>query len=151
MKIKAHPTVYGGVHFRSRLEATWAAFFYLTGIKWSYEPIDFEGWSPDFVLWVSAPIYVEVKPAPMQRDARMDLLKLDHSFPGFEKAVSHCGSVNVLLLGMQPNEEAGYFGPGVLLDRADGGSWSTLMDDIRVENAAALWGEAQKLTQWSPK
>jgi hypothetical protein len=48
--IKAHPTMYSGVQFRSRLEATWAAFFDLANWQWKYEPIDLEGWVPDF--WV---------------------------------------------------------------------------------------------------
>lgn len=46
--IKAHPTEYSGVRFRSRLEARWAAFFDLIGWKWEYEPVDLVGWSPDF-------------------------------------------------------------------------------------------------------
>lgn len=46
--IKAHPTLYDDVLFRSRLEARWAAFFDLAGWKWEYEPIDLEGWTPDF-------------------------------------------------------------------------------------------------------
>lgn len=46
--IKAHPTKYKGVQFRSRLEARWAVFFDLVGWKWEYEPIDLPGWSPDF-------------------------------------------------------------------------------------------------------
>lgn len=46
--IKSHPTDYNGVHFRSRLEARWAAFFDLAGWKWEYEPVDLFGWSPDF-------------------------------------------------------------------------------------------------------
>lgn len=46
--IKAHPTEYDGVKFRSRLEARWAAFFDLVGWEWEYEPIDLNGWSPDF-------------------------------------------------------------------------------------------------------
>ena len=46
--IKAHPTKYNGVQFRSRLEARWAAFFDLAGWEWEYEPIDLMGWSPDF-------------------------------------------------------------------------------------------------------
>lgn len=50
--IKAHPTNYNGVMFRSRLEARWAAFFDLAGWSWEYEPIDLNGWSPDFrVHW----------------------------------------------------------------------------------------------------
>lgn len=70
-RIKAHPTWYRGVLFRSRLEARWAAFFDLAGWKWEYEPFDLPGWSPDF--WVSFPcghsecpdshvLLVEVKP-----------------------------------------------------------------------------------------
>lgn len=46
--IKAHPTEYKGVIFRSRLEARWAAFFDLAGWTWEYEPFDLPGWSPDF-------------------------------------------------------------------------------------------------------
>lgn len=68
--IKAHPTKYRDVLFRSRLEARYAAFFDLMrfdeegflnnlhdhvtfhgcyrGFDWEYEPIDLEGWSPDF-------------------------------------------------------------------------------------------------------
>ena len=46
--VKAHPTMYNGVQYRSRLEARWAAFFDLIGWKHEYEPIDLPGWSPDF-------------------------------------------------------------------------------------------------------
>ena len=69
--IKAHPTKYAGVQFRSRLEARWAAFFDLAAWKWDYEPIDFEGWSPDFRVEFpckhsecrpSHVLFVEVKP-----------------------------------------------------------------------------------------
>lgn len=69
--IKSHPTSYGGVNFRSRLEARWAAFFDLVGWKWEYEPIDLNGWVPDFrVQWEcghsecngSHSLLVEIKP-----------------------------------------------------------------------------------------
>jgi len=46
--IKAHPTKYNGVQYRSRLEARWAAFFDLIEWQHEYEPIDLPGWSPDF-------------------------------------------------------------------------------------------------------
>ena len=46
--VKAHPTMYNGVQYRSRLEARWAAFFDLIGWQHEYEPIDLPGWSPDF-------------------------------------------------------------------------------------------------------
>lgn len=57
---------------RSRLEATWAAFFDEMRIDWEYEPVDMDGWIPDFAIWMMSrqgsdrltpePMYVEVKP-----------------------------------------------------------------------------------------
>lgn len=77
--IKAIPTRYAGVEFRSRLEARWAAFFDLAGWQWEYEPFDLEGWAPDFrlVLPDESEFLVEVKPAKTP-DAQ-----------AFEKALRH--------------------------------------------------------------
>jgi hypothetical protein len=55
------PTTYEGVRFRSRIEAKWAAFFDLVEWPWTYEPLDLDGYIPDFVLGFSTPIAVEVK------------------------------------------------------------------------------------------
>jgi len=60
--IAPKPTYYDGIRFRSRLEATWAAFFDLCRWRWEYEPLDLKGWVPDFVLHGPEPIAVEVKP-----------------------------------------------------------------------------------------
>ncbi len=60
--IKAIPTTYAGVQFRSRHEARWAAFFDLAGWKWDYEPFDLDGWAPDFMLKGRVKALVEVKP-----------------------------------------------------------------------------------------
>lgn len=57
---KARDTEYAGCLFRSRLEATWAAFFDICGIKWVYEPFDLPGWSPDFLI--NDTLLCEVKP-----------------------------------------------------------------------------------------
>jgi hypothetical protein len=58
------PTEYGGVTFRSRLEARWALFFDALGVIWQYEPEGFDLPSglyvPDF--WVSGAGWFEVKP-----------------------------------------------------------------------------------------
>lgn len=62
MIIPAIPTTYSGVRFRSRLEARWAAFFDLCEWPWEYEPLDLDGYIPDFVLRFKRPILVEVKP-----------------------------------------------------------------------------------------
>ena len=54
-KVKAIPTEYGGITFRSRTEARWAVFFDALGIEWQYEPEGFEfddgtKYLPDFYL-----------------------------------------------------------------------------------------------------
>lgn len=64
-ELKAIPTIYNGVKFRSRLEARWALFFDLCKIEWEYEKEGYQlttGWYvPDF--WIpSMKIWVEVKP-----------------------------------------------------------------------------------------
>lgn len=52
--MKAIPTTYRGVQFRSRLEARWAEFFDLIGVVWQYEPEGYEAggvrYLPDFWL-----------------------------------------------------------------------------------------------------
>lgn len=60
--IKPIPTLYGGVQFRSRLEARWAAFFDLCQWRWEYEPLDLDGYVPDFALRLAHTVLVEVKP-----------------------------------------------------------------------------------------
>ena len=56
-------TEYGGVTFRSQLEARWAAYFDRRGIPWEYEPVRFDGWTPDFRLVLNdVETYAEVKP-----------------------------------------------------------------------------------------
>ncbi len=61
-KPAAIETTYRGARFRSRLEARWAAFFDLLGWRWEYEPIDLDGYIPDFVVLIPDPVLVEVKP-----------------------------------------------------------------------------------------
>lgn len=69
--IKAIETVYKGYRFRSRLEARWALFFDLIGIKWTYEvePLDIGGtaYLPDFrVQCPHSTVIHEVKPESAQ-------------------------------------------------------------------------------------
>jgi hypothetical protein len=64
-RFAAHPTLYKGILFRSRLEARWAAYFDLRGWAWTYEPYDLMGYSPDFSvnIYPKGDVLVEVKPA----------------------------------------------------------------------------------------
>ncbi len=149
MRIKSHKTTYGGTMFRSRLEATWAAFFDIEGLPWAYEPVDLDGWVPDFVLWLDRPVYVEVKPAPLKPVAAIPrCVVLDASFAGFDKARSHCETLDVLLLGLQPNSHADYFGIGTQLDPPNGMPWWPLHDTLKVHGAKEKWGAALAATQW---
>lgn len=54
-------TFYRGTLFRSRAEARWAAFFDRCQWPWRYEPVDLDGYIPDFVLSFERPVLVEVK------------------------------------------------------------------------------------------
>ena len=62
--IKAIETEYNGYRFRSRLEARWAVFFDIIGVKYEYEPegFDIDGvkYLPDFYL-PNADRWIEIK------------------------------------------------------------------------------------------
>ena len=62
--IKALPTTYNGVQFKSRTEARWAAYFDLMGVEWRYEDEAYElpsgGYLPDFYL-PKHDVFAEVK------------------------------------------------------------------------------------------
>lgn len=69
--IRPKKTEYGGIQFRSRIEARWAVFFDSLGIKWGYEPLD-EKVGPDYLTITYMPdfyleqqdMFIEVKPTP---------------------------------------------------------------------------------------
>ena len=61
--IRAIPTEFDGIEYRSRLEARWGAFFTVLGWDFVYEPVDLVGWAPDFVIrGDGGDTLVEVKP-----------------------------------------------------------------------------------------
>lgn len=94
----AIPTIYGNVQFRSRLEASWAAFFDEMRWSWEYEPIDCNGWIPDFslvsVLNAPRPVLVEVKPLDcfLDKEAVDTMQKIDRADSKHE----------VVLVGLHP-------------------------------------------------
>lgn len=71
LDIKAKPTVWRGIQFRSRLEARWAIWFSRLKIEWRYEPKWVElpqdrgrpslFYKPDFFL-PGLDVWVEIKP-----------------------------------------------------------------------------------------
>jgi hypothetical protein len=69
--IKAIPTFYKGIQYRSKLEAKWALFFHLLNIPFEYEPQAFQlgkvGYLPDFYIpkWnnlTDFETFIEIKP-----------------------------------------------------------------------------------------
>ena len=175
--IKAIPTYYQGVRFRSRLEAKWAALFDQLNWAWTYEPYDLEGWAPDFAIkGKKGDILVEVKPVP----------GADYS-PEFDKAINHQVSWerHVLLLGHSPIQEDGRFYIGLCNEPCPGfcsGGWERAVfgqwnksntegycNDVQgytdrisgsydgnpgdrdPRDLMRLWGQACNLVQWSPK
>ena len=78
--IKAIPTEYKGIRFRSRLEARWARMFDLMNWQWDYEPLDMEGYIPDFVVrFEYAPMLAEIKPAMTIQELAPLTDKIDRS------------------------------------------------------------------------
>lgn len=95
----ARPTMYNGTKYRSELEAAWAAFFDIRGIRSEYEPaLDLEEWRPDFFIALEERQYelAEVKPYLSQAQWLNDkstLRKITKSLQG---------SVLAVLLGASP-------------------------------------------------
>jgi hypothetical protein len=145
--IKAHPTRYKGVLFRSRLEAQWAAFFDLCRWRWKYEPIDLEGWTPDFYLEIPcnhsscAPdpchrLYVEVKPA-------FDLYELRKAVSDAMRRMDRYNDPSPAMFGIAPDitdwEMCHGEGGGCFSVKGWKANWRE------------LWVEAGNITQWKPR
>jgi len=174
----AIPTLYGGVQYRSRLEAKWAAFFDLVGWPYQYEPFDLDGWIPDFLL--GSKVLVEVKPVTEfpQEIADEILASAEHAF-----SESEHDCWEILILGCQvpiddPHIDCGigwltdglhFWGEATLVDydgKVDfchtvgsfhgrihggynGGSWG----EGKIVNQDFLmqkWREAGNRVQWKP-
>jgi hypothetical protein len=118
MAATAIPTVYAGIRFRSRLEATWAAFFTACHWPWESEPLDLAGYIPDFVLpFPHGPLLVEVKPAFYLSALRAATPKIEALGWSHEALVVGAGFV-------VDDEESGD-GPvlGLLAERIPGDVW----------------------------
>jgi hypothetical protein len=145
--IKAIPTTYAGVNFRSRLEARWAAFFDLADIKWEYEPFDLEGWAPDFMLRTEVcNVLCEVKP--------VDLSPRGVDTSAYKKAEQYWSRYQILLLGLMPLERGRFLARriGLLMDppRFVDYAWVDVIKELEVRDQVDVWREAGNLTQWNP-
>lgn len=134
------PTEYKGVRFRSRLEATWAAFLDEIGCEWRYEAIDLKGYIPDFIL-PTRKLLIEVKPSLDPTDLWEHVGKIERSD----------WTDGVLVVGAS-----------VPLTRAIGlgisrqlGAWTYekrthLLSETTGEAIEEAWKRAKNITQWMP-
>jgi hypothetical protein len=157
MTYNAIPTTIAGVRFRSRLEARWSIFFDLVGWTWHYEPLDLEGYIPDFIVehpttdWLAAPAapgvspgtrrLVEVKPA-------IDPLLLTEHVGKIEESgwTGPAAIVGSTLWDSNPVQHGAEIGVQSIVGDASSG-WGPW---VMVPRARALlaWREAGNLTQW---
>ena len=163
--IKAHPTKYNGVQYRSRLEARWAAFFDLIGWQHEYEPIDLPGWSPDFRVVFrcghsecngSHSLLVEVKPY-FSIEQFEGHPCMDYPY-GFRNG-GHLDSVDILehegkTAYAIPADSSAAFGnnPDVTyweMAHGAGGGEERLLNWIQ-PNYSRLWKQAGNTVQWKP-
>jgi hypothetical protein len=131
--IKAHPTTYAGVEFRSRLEATWAAFFDILGFEWKYEPLDLPGWVPDFILEGS--VAVEVKPVLKRAD-----------FTEEDKLINSGWGGPILLLGANPDPESS--GIGWTISTFDSGTSASKKHDMRGNGDYVIYMQDGRADLW---
>ena len=156
-------TEYKGYRFRSRLEAKWAAFFDTLGWEWEYEPIELNGWFPDFSIEGDAGnvIYVEVKPIfalPEGLKCRLERVKTDN-----EILVAGITYRNAWLFDRYYFAEIGYgkwndgggrigfcHGENSYVDRIsggyDGGHYGSIY--MPAHELHSMWASACNLVQW---
>jgi hypothetical protein len=85
--------MYGGVQYRSRLEARYAAFFYFLGWHYEYEPFDLCGWVPDFALiGDNETVLVEVKPYTQASETEETKRKIIRALSGVNNEVLLAGA-----------------------------------------------------------
>lgn len=80
--MKACPTVYKGIEYRSRLEARWAVFFEQIGWRTTYEPLDGDRYIPDLVVDGPRPLLVAIKPATLVTDYLREVPKIETCLRG---------------------------------------------------------------------
>ena len=94
-------TTFDGIEYRSRLEARWAAFMHNIGWDHTYEPIDGDGYIPDFIVHGDSPFFVEVKPAITVTDFTKEQSKVERGLRDLD--------YDVIVVGVSPfNTGAGF-------------------------------------------
>ena len=152
--IDAIPTTYKGIEFRSKLEARWACFLDRFNFSWDYEPINLNGWFPDFAIYGSdVTAFVEVKPIIDRPDEVMRKMELA-TLPEQELLILGAHPFTIyghLLLGWgrRPNDP-GWFGAGMGKVGSNGlqiGPFPECGTQLNTE-IETTWANAVNKTKW---
>lgn len=156
---------------RSQLEARYAILFDLLGLHWSYEPIELQGYIPDYLLdteiWckpqVRGPVLFEVRPHLHKEDYRESINKIAKS--GWRGPAIVGGAIVDVRQTIYGEEHViGYGHPSVVPEHADASSCEWYPIGFCVEGEAAgkfayggqadlraLMREATNRSQWMPR
>jgi hypothetical protein len=103
--MKAIPTFYDRIEYRSRLEARWAAFFDQLGWQYIYEPFDADHYIPDFVIHGDGPLLAEIKRIVALEEYELVATEVDHRLGDDDGAWRN----GVVVLGVSPQPYAGHY------------------------------------------
>lgn len=159
------PTMFKGVLLRSRTEARWAAFFDALGWPWEYEPIDLDGYIPDFILGFDAgKLLVEVKST--EDDFDLAKAKIEASGWDHEAIVVASGATPELGRFLEQDAQTFAWGDarvffclscGEPSIHCESGSWRCRKcgadhgnSHVGHQDTSALWIEAGNRVQWRP-
>ena len=159
------PTEYRGVEFRSQLEARVAILFDLLKIEWVYEPIELEGYIPDFLVQttlysrprIAGPLLVEVRPALRREDFNDPIAKIARSgWTGPALVVGAAPFPSKTVWGVETT--LGYAYPVVAQAHADDSStwyaagWISRRRQFGMggDDLTAAWREATNRSKWMP-
>lgn len=162
--IVAIPTTYKGIRFRSRLEAKWAATFDGLGWSWEYEPLDLNGWIPDFFIpTTNEPYLVEVKPATnfWQTEATRNKIETALGFPAHSedarRAHFHGLGYSLLIVPAFPLSNVEDYDPSYALGNeqlvigwtlTERWGWQPDVGTYDPDLLAESWRAACNATQW---
>lgn len=113
-------TIYGGIEYRSRLEARWASFFAGLGWHYTYEPFDGAGYIPDFLIHGERPLLVEVKPAVSKADYNAPVAKAENGLRDWNSDILIVGADPLPLL---PTSATNEMPAGLLGELVGDGMW----------------------------
>jgi hypothetical protein len=117
--MKAIPTIYDRIEYRSRLEARWAAFFDQLGWQHIYEPFNADRYLPDFVIHGEGPLLAEIKPVVTQEEYETAAAEVDRRLGDDDGAWRN----GVVVFGLSPTPYAGHYLPDRVASVSGEAAW----------------------------